>query len=45
MCGEKEKALEQWKVAKNLGKKDAILERKITEGKYIEDNGERKEGK
>ena len=45
MCGEKEKALEQWKKAKELGKKDAMLDRKITEGKYIEDNGERKEGK
>lgn len=37
MTGEKEKALEQWKKAKELGKKSEILDRKIAEEKYIED--------
>lgn len=37
MTGDKEKALEQWKKAKELGKKSEILDRKIVEEKYIED--------
>lgn len=36
MSGDHEKALEQWKKAKELGKEDEILNRKISEGKYIE---------
>lgn len=35
--GEKEKALEQWKKAKEMGKKSDVLDRKIAEEKYIED--------
>lgn len=35
-AGEKEKAVEQWKKAKELGKKDPVLDRKIAEEKYIE---------
>lgn len=35
MSGEKEKALEQWKKAKEMGKEDDLLERKIAEEKYI----------
>lgn len=35
--GEKEKALEQWKKAKEMGKKSDVLDRKIVEEKYIED--------
>lgn len=42
MTGEKEKALEQWKKAKELGKESKILDRKITEEKYIEENVEDK---
>lgn len=35
--GEKEKAVEQWKKAKEMGKKSDVLDRKIAEEKYIED--------
>lgn len=35
--GEKEKAVEQWKKAKELGKESEILDRKIAEETYIED--------
>lgn len=37
MIGDKEKALEQWKKAKELGKESEILDRKIAEKNYIED--------
>lgn len=37
MSGEKEKALEEWKKAKEMGKKSEILDRKIAEEKYIEE--------
>lgn len=37
MTGEKEKAVEQWKKAKELGKESPTLDRKIEEGVYIED--------
>lgn len=37
MSGEKEKALEEWKKAKEMGKKGEILDRKIAEEKYIEE--------
>ena len=37
MSGDKEKALEQWKKAKELGKESEILDRKIAEETYIED--------
>lgn len=37
MSGEQEKAIEQWKRAKELGKESLILDRKINEGIYIED--------
>ena len=37
MSGEKEKAVEQWKKAKEMGKKSETLDRKIAEQKYIED--------
>lgn len=37
MSGEKEKAIEQWKKAKELGKESEVLDRKINEGIYIED--------
>lgn len=37
MSGEKEKAIEQWKRAKELGKESPVLDRKISEGVYIED--------
>lgn len=37
MTGDKEKAIEQWKKAKEQGKKSKILDQKITEEKYIED--------
>jgi tetratricopeptide (TPR) repeat protein len=36
MLGDKEKAVIQWKKAKEMGKTDDILDRKIAEGKYIE---------
>lgn len=35
--GEKEQAVEQWKRARELGKKSAVLDRKIAEQTYIED--------
>jgi tetratricopeptide (TPR) repeat protein len=35
MSGEKEKAVEQWKKAKEMGKDDDVLNRKIEEEKYI----------
>jgi len=37
MLGDKEKAVEQWKKAKELGKESETLDRKIAEGKYIEE--------
>ena len=37
MSGEKEKAVEQWKKAKEMGKDTEILNRKIAEKQYIED--------
>lgn len=37
MNGEKEKAIEQWKKAKEAGKESEVLNRKIAEEKYIED--------
>ncbi len=37
MTGDKEKAVEQWKLAKERGKESQILDRKIAEEKYIED--------
>lgn len=37
MTGDKEKALEQWKKAKELGKESDVLDRKIEEGIYIEE--------
>ena len=35
--GDKEKAVEQWKKAKEMGKDSEILNRKIAEQQYIED--------
>ena len=37
MNGEKEKALEQWKKAKELGKQSETLDRKIAEQIYSEE--------
>ncbi len=37
MTGNKEKAVEQWKLAKERGKESKILDRKIAEQTYIED--------
>ena len=37
MTGDKDKAVEQWKKARELGKESEILDRKIIEGKYIEE--------
>lgn len=37
MTGDKEKALEQWKKAKEMGKESKVLDRKIAEGIYIEE--------
>jgi tetratricopeptide (TPR) repeat protein len=37
MSGNKEEALIQWKQAKEMGKKSEVLNRKIAEGMYIED--------
>lgn len=37
MTGEKEQAVEQWKKAKELGKKSDVLDRKIAEEVYIEE--------
>lgn len=42
MLGDKENAVEQWKKAKELGKENEILDRKIAEEKYIEENVENK---
>ena len=40
MSGDKVKALEQWKKAKELGKNTATLDRKIEEGTYIDGSEE-----
>ncbi len=37
MLGNKEKAVEQWKRAKEMGKESEVLDRKIAEEKYIEE--------
>ena len=37
MSGEKERAVEQWKKAKELGKESPVLDRKIEEGTYFEE--------
>ena len=37
MIGDKDKAIEQWKKAREMGKESEILDRKIIEGKYIEE--------
>ncbi len=37
MSGEKEKAVEQWKKAKEMGKVSKVLDKKIAEQQYIED--------
>lgn len=37
MSGDKDQAIQQWKKAKELGKEGEILDRKIAEEKYIED--------
>ena len=37
MSGDKEKALEQWKKAKEMGKESDVLDRRIAEGTYIEE--------
>ena len=37
MTGDKEKAVEQWKKAKEMGKESKILDEKIEKGIYIED--------
>ena len=37
MTGDKDKAVEQWKKARELGKESEVLDRKIIEGKYIEE--------
>ena len=37
MSGDKEKAIEQWKKAKEMGKVSKILDEKIEKGQYIED--------
>ena len=37
MIGDKDKAVEQWKKAREMGKESEILDRKIIEGKYIEE--------
>ena len=37
MNGDKDKAVEQWKKAKEMGKESEILDRKIAEKQYIED--------
>ena len=38
MSGEKDAAVEQWIKAKELGKESSVLDRKIAEKKYIEEN-------
>lgn len=43
MRGDKVKAVEQWKKAKELGKESEVLDRKIAEEKYIEENADNKE--
>lgn len=43
MNGEKEKAIEQWEKAKEMGKESTILDEKIAKGEYIEDTTEKKE--
>ena len=43
MSGEKEKAIEQWEKAKEMGKESTILDEKIAKGEYIEDTTEKKE--
>lgn len=40
MLGEKDKAVEQWKKAKEMGKEGDIIDRKIAEEKYIKDENE-----
>jgi tetratricopeptide (TPR) repeat protein len=40
MCGEKEKALEQWIKAREMGKNSPALERKIAEQTYFEETKE-----
>lgn len=37
MVGDKEKAVEQWKRAKEMGKESEVLDRKIAEEKYFEE--------
>lgn len=37
MSGDKDKAVEQWKKAREMGKEGEVLDRKIIEGKYIEE--------
>lgn len=37
MNGNAEKAMEQWKKAKEMGKESELLDRKIAEGKYLEE--------
>ena len=37
MNGEAEKAVEQWKKAKEMGKVSKVLDQKIAEQKYIEE--------
>lgn len=41
MSGEKDKALEQWKKAKEMGKDTDVLKQKISKGIYIEDTESR----
>ena len=41
MSGEKDKALEQWKKAKEMGKDTDVLKQKIAQGIYIEDTESR----
>lgn len=41
MSGEKDKALEQWKKAKEMGKDTDVLKQKIAKGIYIEDTESR----
>lgn len=37
MCGDKDKAVEQWKRAREMGKESDVLDRKIKRREYIED--------
>lgn len=41
MSGEPDKAVEQWKKAKEMGKESEVLDRKISERQYIEDENAR----